>query len=329
MAKTASAVSASVLSFERKIDPSDATLSSGTWGEWLDFDPIQVREKTVRGVMSNMGKASSTKLESTNIQTVDVAQLPAQRDTLRARFTIRLLPNVGVPFACNSQAYHEQLQACVQSYLPVGLPELTQRYAQNIANARFLWRNRLSSESISVMVRQIKQGQIVKGWDFDAMQQPMMEFNPDTQVQDLAKTIESGLSGQEFVLLEVTAFARMGAGQEVFPSQEMIVAREKGDKSKTLYSVDGCAAMHSQKIGNALRSIDTWYPKTQGDFGPIAIEPFGQITTRGLALRQPNQKADLYTLLGNWINGQLLSLDEQHFVVANLIRGGVFGQSEK
>lgn len=47
----------------------------------------------------------------------------------------------------------------------------------------------------------------------------------------------------------------MGNAQEVCPSQELILDRgeQKGQKSKTLYMVDGVAGMHRQKIGNALR----------------------------------------------------------------------------
>jgi len=46
----------------------------------------------------------------------------------------------------------------------------------------------------------------------------------------------------------------MGAGQEVFPLQELILDRRRGDKSKTLYHVNHVAAIHSQKIDNALRT---------------------------------------------------------------------------
>jgi len=40
--------------------------------------------------------------------------------------------------------------------------------------------------------------------------------------------------------------------------------------------------MHSQKIGNALRTIDTWYEKSK-ESGPIAIEAYGSVTPQGEA----------------------------------------------
>ncbi|MCK7574621.1 MAG: type I-F CRISPR-associated protein Csy3 [Chromatiales bacterium] len=148
----------------------------------------------------------------------------------------------------------------------------------------------------------------------------------------LAAVIEQGLTGSAYVLLEVIAFARVGDGQEVYPSQELILDKgdKKGQKSKTLYSVGGVAAMHSQKIGNALRTIDTWYPDAGEGLGPIAVEPYGSVTSQGKAYRQPKQKADFYTLLDRWVlKDEVPALEQQHYVMANLIRGGVFGDSEK
>src|SRR5690606_38481769 len=98
-------------------------------------------------------------------------------------------------------------------------------------------------------------------------------------------------------------------------------------KSKTLYDVGGVAAIHSQKIGNALRTIDTWYPEA-ADNGPIAVEPYGSVTTQGKAYRQPKEKQDFYNLLDGWvIKDKVPALEQQHFVIATLVRGGVFGEA--
>src|SRR5690606_32764544 len=122
-------------------------------------------------------------------------------------------------------------------------------------------------------------------------------------------------------------FARIGAGQEVFPSQELILDRGRGDKSKTLYSVQGVAGIHSQKLGNAIRTIDTWYTGAD-ELGPIAVDPYGSVTTQGKASRQPREKTDFYSLLDNWITkDKIPAIEQQHFVLATLIRGGVFGEA--
>lgn len=168
---------------------------------------------------------------------------------------------------------------------------------------------------------------------FDALSYSLRGFDPsgdnDEGLKALAAQIEAGLAGEQHVLLEVTAFARVGAGQEVFPSQELILDKGKGDKSRTLYQISGIAGLHSQKVGNALRTIDTWYP-VDGDMplGPIAVEPYGSVTTQGKAYRQPKDKADFYSLLDNWVlKDKEPTEGDQHFVMATLIRGGVFGEA--
>lgn len=82
-------------------------------------------------------------------------------------------------------------------------------------------------------------------------------------------------------------------------------------------------------MGNALRSIDTWYEEADTN-GPIAIEPYGSVTTQGKAYRQPRNKAkdDFYSLLDAWVlKDKVPPLEQQHFVIATLIRGGVFGEA--
>ena len=107
----------------------------------------------------------------------------------------------------------------------------------------------------------------------------------------------------------------------------------KGEKSKILYQVNGQAALHSQKIGNALRTIDTWYPEhddPEETAGPIAIEPYGAVTNLGRAYRTPKAKQDFYTFFDQWARGTTLdSVEDEHYVMAVLVRGGVFGESDK
>lgn len=340
---------ASVLAFERKLDPSDAVFHAGLWADQAHANawaPVTLREKPVRGTISNRLKtkdADPAKLDAAiqnpNLQTVDVATLPSDTDTLRVRFTLRVLAGAGTPSACNSAPYQAKLLNTVKGYVDAsGFTELAQRYAANLANGRFLWRNRVGAENVQVIVEQLKDGKAQKSWSFDALALDMRALDAiNSEVKALGQTIANGLTGKEHVLLQVTAFVRVGAGQEVFPSQELILdqkARKTDDgklvkKSKTLYAVSGVAGMHSQKIGNAIRSIDTWYEGAE-EQGPIAVEPYGSVTTQGKAYRQPKQKMDFYTLLDSWLlKDQVPPLEQQHFVMAVLVRGGVFGDAGK
>lgn len=330
---------ASVLAFERKLDPSDALLYAGRWEQRdnaASWQPVAVQTKSVRGTISNRLKAKDAdpakldaSIQSPNLQTVDVASLPADCDSLQLRFTLRVLGGAGTPNACNDADYQAALLATIAQY--GSFDELAHRYAVNLANGRFLWRNRVGAESVVVRVNRLRDGQAAQSWDFDALQIGLREFPHSADLDALAAVIAEGLNGSGHVLLEVTAWVRIGAGQEVFPSQELILDRgdKKGQKSKTLYAVRDVAAIHSQKIGNALRTIDTWY-EGAGELGPIAVEPYGSVTSQGKAYRQPKQKQDFYNLLDNWVlKGDAPALEQQHFVMACLIRGGVFGDAEK
>lgn len=332
---------ASVLAFERKLDPSDAVFHAGLWegrAQSHAWHAVTIQPKSVRGTISNRLKAKDqdpakldAAIEKPNLQTVDVAALPADADTLKVQFTLRVLGGAGTPSACNSAAYQAKLLSTVHSYVQQnGFAELARRYAANLANGRFLWRNRVGAESVEVFVEQLQGGQAVNTWTFDALSSNMRKLADAAQINglnELGQVIDKGLSGTAHVLLRVTAFVRQGAGQEVFPSQELILDKDSSKKSKTLYDVNGVAAIHSQKIGNAIRTIDTWY-EGAAELGPIAVEPYGSVTTQGKAYRQPKQKMDFYTLLDSWmLKDQAPLVEQQHFVMAVLIRGGVFGDA--
>lgn len=333
---------ASVLAFERKLDPSDAVFHAGRWDNRAQshaWQPVAVRAKSVRGTISNRLKAKDqdpakldAAIENPNLQTVDVAALPAEADTLKVQFTLRVLGGAGTPSACNSAVYQAKLLTTVQGYVQQhGFGELARRYAANLANGRFLWRNRAGAEQVDVIVEQMHNGQAANTWSFDSLAlntRAAGAINTEANgLNELGQAIAAGLAGSQHVLLRVTALVRQGAGQEVFPSQELILDKASAGKSKTLYHVDGVAAIHSQKIGNAIRTIDTWYEGAE-ELGPIAVEPYGSVTTQGKAYRQPKQKLDFYTLLDNWLlKDQVPPVEQQHFVMAVLIRGGVFGDA--
>lgn len=316
-----------VLAFERKLATSDAWMYSGCW-EGENWQPIRVKEKAVRGTISNRlhhpTTSDPTKLDAditkANLQKVDVAALPAEADTLMVKFSLRVLGNLSSPTLCDDQVYHNTLKQLIDEYINEhGFSELARRYATNLANGRFLWRNRVGAEKIIVKVTGCE------SWSFNAFDYTSRDFSAsDKKLDELALEIEKGLKGDGFVLMNVEAQVLLGAGQEVFPSQELVLD-SNNNKSRLLYQVDNVAGMHSQKIGNAIRTIDTWHPLVE-EFGAIAVEPYGAVTTRGVACRKPISKMDFYTLLSNWVTKkQKPDVEQQHYVMAVLIRGGVFG----
>ncbi|SMC17803.1 CRISPR-associated protein Csy3 [Andreprevotia lacus DSM 23236] len=331
---------ASVLAFERKLANSDALLYAGNWTDRNDptaWQPIGIQSKDVRGTISNRLKNPiandpaklDAEIQKPNLQRVDIAALPFDANTLCVRFSLRVLGNLATPSACNDPAYQAALAKTINDYADShGFGELAARYAANLANGRFLWRNRVGAEAVEVRITQLVNQQAAASWVFDGLAISTREFAaPTGDLATLADIIKQGLQGSHFVLLQVEAFVHLGAGQEVFPSQELVLDNGRDStKSKYLYHVRDVAALHSQKVGNALRTVDTWYPGAE-EQGPIAVEPYGSVTNRGTAYRQPKEKQDFYTLLDNWVlKQQAPDPAQQHYVIATLIRGGVFGE---
>lgn len=337
-------VVASVLAFEKKLVPSDGYMFGTTWDKRNEIGTaLKLIEKSVRGTISNrLGKALQAdplkldaEVEKANLQRVDTCSLDTDHDTLQLKFSLKVLSGVENPSACNSPEFLTTYKQAVKDYIErEEFKELARRYATNIANARFLWRNRVGAENIEVKVNAVNKG-AEKSWLFDATEISTKDFDHnEPQINDLAEKIAAALSGKtEFLLLEITASAQTGKAQEVYPSEELVFDKGKSKKSKILYSINGIAGMHSQKIGNALRSIDTWYPEfddSASRVGPIAIEPYGAVTNLGKAFRKPKDKVDFYTLFDHFARGgKLKNIEEEHYVMAILVRGGVFGESSK
>lgn len=338
---------ASVLSFEKKLVPSDGFMYGTTWdkrNESASTQPLKLQEKSVRGTISNRLKAAIQKdplklnaeVEKPNLQRVDSCALGIEQDTLKLAFTLKVLSGVEHPSACNHAEFNMSYTTAVKSYIEKnGFNTLARRYAINIANGRFLWRNRVGVEQLEVVVKVSNEENA--HWTFDALKIGTQDFEVvDESIDALASRIADTLSGKtDFLLLEVDAYAQVGKAQDVYPSEELVLDKGtgKGGKSKILYHINEIAGMHSQKIGNALRTIDTWYPaygSPDTKSSAIAIEPYGAVTNLGIAFRNPKEKADFFSLFDKFALGEALEDDhEEHFVMAVLVRGGVFGESGK
>ncbi|MGL5249547.1 MAG: type I-F CRISPR-associated protein Csy3, partial [Enterovibrio sp.] len=312
---------ASVLAFEKKLVPSDGYLFGCQWETKNQATPLALQEKSVRGTISNRLKAAvqndpaklNAEVEKANLQRVDACALGQNQDTLKLNFSLKVLGGLAQPSACNNVLFKQSYQAAVKTYIEQhGCTELARRYATNLANARFLWRNRVGAEEIEVQVRALNKG-AEQTWTFDAKQFSTRNFDhDDAQVKSLADRIAKALASEsDHLILQIDCYAKVGNAQEVYPSEELVLDKgnSKTGKSKILYAVNEHAALHSQKIGNALRSIDTWYPEYATEdqsAGAIAIEPYGAVTNLGKAFRTPKEGKDFYSFFDKWARGEKL-----------------------
>jgi len=337
MAKVKNSI-ASVLAYEKKLVPSDGYMYGTTWENKEEVTPLNLVEKSVRGTISNRLKDAvkndplklNAEVEKANLQTVDSCALGEEQDTLKLHFTLKVLGGIKEPSACNNTTFLESYKESVSAYVKEEkFTELGCRYALNLANARFLWRNRVGAEKIEVLVKDLRSEQV---WKFDAKKFSIRSMTcEDKDVIDLGEKIAEALASEDnFLMLDITCYAQVGKAQEVYPSEELVLDKGQGKKSKILYAVNDIASIHSQKLGNALRSIDTWYSEYDTENRPIAIEPYGAVTNLGRAFRTPKEKQDFFTLFDKFATGTKLdSKGEEHYFMAVLVRGSVFGKSSK
>ena len=335
-------IKASVLAFDRRLSSSNGIFYGVTWAqkEKTMGRPLPVQEKSVRGVIDHRLKgnqATQTKVESSienaNLQTVDYCTLGFEEDTLRVIFNLQLAGKIE-PCACNNQQLAENVAKMVEDFRKrEGFNDLCRRYVFNLANGRFLWRNRLGSDEIKIKVA-LDTDEYV----FDALSISTKRFDVDNEFGNKINEIASKMAGifskdESHVNLKIDACARKIPGIEVYPSQELVTDNStgKGKKSKYLFEAEAAgtksAAFHPQKITNAIHTIDNWY-SPDADF-PISINSYGAVTPQGRAYRNPGEN-DFYTLFDKAVNKGFSDLknDDQNYVMAMLIRGGVFGEGD-
>jgi CRISPR-associated protein Csy3 len=338
---------ASVLAFERRISSSDAIFFGVDWNKRNEIigRPLPVQEKTIRGVTEFRLKSQNqtqTKVDadvgSTNIQTVDYCNLGLDEDTLRVQLNLQIVGEIE-PCACNNPIVARKISEMVNKFNEEkGFKELCRRYAINLANGRFLWRNRLGAEAIEVKISVGENKEFV----FDALEISVKNFSYQNEdLEYICKEMFKVFSGEiSHLNIKVDTCIRRFSGMEVYPSQDLVTidkstkTKKAGRKTKYLFSTifngDPVAALHPQKVTNAIHTIDTWY-EYGNDATPISINAYGAVTNKDDRNRMPYKNNDFYTLFDTaLIEGwEKITKDEQLYVMAMLIRGGVFGGNGK
>lgn len=348
-----------MLSFARSLQPSEGLFWGTRSNEPTWKQPIEVFEKGVRGQSSEF---KTDKPGKSNPQVVEAAVVPPGCDGVQLGFSMLVLPHSLKPWACGDVDVGNAYQQLVRAYADKGgFRHLARLYLWNIANGRFAWRNRFQADAMKVAVTFDEQKIVFdpmrlsldKPSSLDELRSAALT-NEQPPIEALITHIERGLSTErerglrmELVAIDVTWQASMQEGQEIFPSQEYLRAeKSKDDTASRVYAKlprvwngreINQASMHSQKIGAALRHID----EVPGHDGAIAVNPYGGVQETGAVLRADTKRGGLdmaksfYVLRSN--PDSLFAAIETasdadtipgdvHFVIANLVRGGVFGQ---
>lgn len=367
----------SFFNYNRSFSPSEGEMfgitSDGT------SIPVSVVEKTVRGAISNFsgvltdrGEVDEKKAkkaatpDAANIQRIDVASLPAGCNQLGIRYSLVIEGNAAEPAGCNDPEMRRLAVETVARFNELqGFHELAARYAWAIINGRAMWRNRFANgKQVEVAIydgpdRFMLSFDVdgIETWSYpghDALTKAYSDFG------HLVAAIERGLTAKRgrAVFLEVTMKGTLPPGAEVYPSQEFVDSdkgadkgvEKKGRKSKTLSSrarpdvAAGFrqATMHSQKIGNAIRTVDEWHGHLD-EFGATAVEAFGYVQSRSATTRLkskdgPAAARNVYDVFKDiekvktGLDGASSVADipgDVLYLVAMMVRGGVFSGEKK
>lgn len=335
-----------VLSFQRGLIVTDALFfnRAGT-----DETPVDVIRHGIRGTQN----INSDKLKDvSNIQVTDTAKTAPDADGLLVRFSLRFLPLKDTLFACAGKdpdkvaalrsAFNQFVDRAQTSS---GLTEVARRYARNLLNGRWLWRNRSLAENLTIRVWE---GDVLLA-EANALDVPLQVFGDysaaEVKVGDrIAASLIGNESGATLRIEADLGFGFTGA-VEVFPSQNYIEGKPKGF-ARPLYKVGpsqpvgtntevrvmGQAALRDQKISNAIRTIDTWYPEYTNHGQAIPVEPQGASLDAQAFFRRgkdaAGDKISAFDLMRR-INVVDPDSDNGQFLIASLLRGGVFSESEK
>lgn len=345
-----------MLSFARSLQLSEGLFWGFEWGSPTPKTPVEVVERGVRGQSSEAGTKNPGK---SNPQVVEAAAVPLGCDGIALRFSAWVAAGARKPWACDEPEVGNAYKSLVTAYAEKGgFSILARLYVWNIANARFAWRNRWLADEMRVEVefdgRKLVFDPTRLSLERAATLEELEEAvdrgacKGDPSVQGLVGWVQEGLTGPAARFLEVTWLAKLAEAQEVFPSQEYLREEKKEQAPSRVYAKlprqwSGRtvlqASMHSQKIGAALRHIDVWHGDLEHD-RPIAVNPYGGVQETGRVLRSRNPKQPTLAPSFYELRRKPAALFEGieaaekadeipgdvHFVVANLVRGGVFGQ---
>lgn len=359
----------SALAFRRSVIITDAPFEQGTAdGDVTPVPVIRHGMMGTQNVNEGKGKKAAPSAETTvedaarhvqNPQVIESAKTGPAMTDLRIGFEIKALPLSGALHSCaNSEAKNgadaEKMVAMVKDFIEragesEGLREVSRRIARNICNGRWLWRNRLIASAIRVNL-------VAGDWRKtinDALGIPINSFEGYSDAEkELGDILASGFRGsKDKITVKVNAVLDLGVtgAVEVYGSQnyEPDIGRSKNDKgglSRSLYKLPlpdstasadagvvivGQAAFRDAKIWNALRTIDTWFPGYAPGDMPIPVEPQGASLALMRFLRgKEHKKASAFELFKR-LNQIDPDSAEGMYCLASLMRGGVFGESEK
>lgn len=330
---------ASMLSYARSINIADGFMFAASSQGDKPSTPILISSRSLRTTFSNHSetkKATDQKaLSRSNIQSIEVATIPEGYDTLVVTTSVSFQGQALAPYACNDQEVTEHLSRFAQLYSEKGgFKVLAELYVKNLASGSWMWRNKQNAGNCCTVT--LTEGGVDYVAETLSGDTRYVEGDFEQLINRVAKALSRHDSDPEgFVRLCIRGSIKTHEGSEVFPSQ---IFPDNGKAGRFLSFTktranEKQAIIHQQKIGNAIRTIDTWYNGEDGASYALPVEPFG-IDRKAAAAWRVDNKTDFYSLMTKDTLRFIDTLEDInspadihgniHFMAACLVRGGVY-----
>ena len=303
---------------------------------------IQIREKTIRTVDSTPKPKNS----EANIQREEYCLTEENCPIVSLNYTMKIVDPFKEEMSDEPDfsrgiseflSFKNEVKEMAEVFISEG-------FANRIVAAIPAARNRDIAIDIITQVKLIKNNELLEELEFplchlmgyslvDSQNNIIKPFNI-VDFEKLSIFIREALFGEneDSYIIKVKSYLDMGSGNmEIYPSQEFSDSKDKYGLGKILYSVDGKkekAGMTSQKIQNRLRSFDIFSKKGK----QIPFYEWGNDLSVGEAYR--TSKNSFYAYKKNFLTlkegeenkFEELSKEEMIFILALIIKGGVWGE---
>lgn len=305
--------------------------------------PVLVELQGIKGTQNVSDNGNNNIV---NLQRVESAKVDVQAQALLIKFSLGFLDISKTLHSCNGKdmpevmAFRKSLKDFLFRAKTSGALEvIAKRYARNVLNGRWLWRNKDIAKQILINVSYNDNGEFIK--DYDVSKSSLTDFENFNEVEEkLANLFAKQLKGEDLNAVEITAvlIPKAKGSFEVYPSQnyQEVSKNEEFPVRKILFKINNQnqAGLRDQKVFNAIKTIDDWYKHDyKEEIGPIPVEAFGSNITWNLFLRgerkDKNNAFDILKILNSYNDNNQMLEENALFILSIIERGGIFSESDK
>ncbi|HBK3325400.1 TPA: type I-F CRISPR-associated protein Csy3 [Vibrio parahaemolyticus] len=343
------------LAYQKSTDPTDVIFEA-VWPSG-EIEPLKVHSRINLGQKDGShwaynddgtikDKIQPTALAEGNPHQLDFCQVPYGATIVQCSFSITISSELLEEYKCSDLQVSQTVHDLVELYIEkVGLEEIVSRFLANIFNGRWLWENKKTYFTTIEVQPWPWTGKQIIAEDIRLQKKNehwLEEIEGWKQLVNLV--CESMKTADNYCILEVYAKLKLPRMARIYPSQEFKESTKKlssnkepsGHKKARIYQsteIDGIKSpiFGCYKTGAAIATIDDWYPNAEK---PLRVGHYGVDKQHATAYRHPDTGKDFFSLLkradefvkilkeNDVIDAE--TIKDLHFIMANLIKGGLF-----